>query len=79
MRITPTAYISDWENQRRSWKERLFSSPFRPLQKYKRVKNPKLIKVADEIFCSFETADRLFEAVKDMENITEQDLLGAWK
>lgn len=53
--IQPSMYISDYHWVNRSWKERLFTLPWRPLDRTKRVHSPTVIQLGDTYFVSPQT------------------------
>lgn len=59
MKIIPSQYISDYKTVRRSWGERLFTRPWRPLVATKQVHDPQIFKHGNYIYCSYETAAKL--------------------
>lgn len=60
IQIIEDAYINDYDHVRLTWRERLFSKPWRPWVKFKSVYNPKYYKVgAARIICSPQSAAQL--------------------
>lgn len=54
--IITSCYISDYDSIERSWKERLFTLPWRPWLKTRSVYSPKIYKLANgDILCSHRT------------------------
>lgn len=71
LEVIPSQWVSDYESVMRSWKERLFTRPWRPFQKTKSVYSPKAYKVLDEqiimSFQSYEILKKELESKKENE------------
>ena len=56
-------YINDWRNVRRTWRERLFSRPWKPRERMKRVFRPRAYVLEDKtVIVSPETYDAVIKA-----------------
>jgi len=63
--VLPEKYISDYANQKRSWRERLFTFPWAPLKRSKIVHSPRAWFVDDICYVSYETYSKLQEYIKN--------------
>lgn len=60
--IIESVYVSDFDYVKRTWKERLFSLPFRPFHAKKVVHNPKLYVLKNgQIVCSPKTKSKILK------------------
>jgi hypothetical protein len=66
--IMPSPYIRDWREKPRSWGKRLFSLPWRPLQKSDWFFHPRAIHFApsDSYMVSVETFKLLEETLRGL-------------
>lgn len=55
MKILPDRYISDWHWVKRSWKERLFTRPWKPWKHRKIVNSPRAYIIGDTAYVSYAT------------------------
>lgn len=58
-KVIESVYVSDYENIMRTWRERLFTLPWRPWVKTRRVYAPSVYKMGDTLICSPATANKL--------------------
>lgn len=65
MKLTPCMYVNDYETVRRTLKERLFSRPWTPLVKYKRVYSPMAYQLGDETLVSYQTYQKVINGLID--------------
>ncbi len=65
MKIVSDIHISDYETVKRSWKERLFSRPWRPFVRFNKVHKPKVYQFGDTYICSPQTEARIQSALKN--------------
>ncbi len=59
--IEACVYISDYRQVLRSFKERLFTLPWRPFEKYKSVYHPVAYQIGDIILVSYQTCATLIK------------------
>ncbi len=60
IQIITDPYVSDYDQVRRTWRERLFSWPWQPFVKFKTVYSPKYYKIeGNKILCSPQSAAQL--------------------
>lgn len=65
MKIIIDKHVSDYDQIKRTWKERLFSRPWRPWVSKKSVHNPKIYRAGDTIICSPKTEANIRSAQKN--------------
>lgn len=65
MKIIVDNYVSDYDQVKRTWKERIFTLPWRPFEKFKLVYNPKMYVIGNSIICSHCTEIRLKQVLSD--------------
>jgi hypothetical protein len=68
MKIIIDKHISDYDSVKRTWKERLFSLPWRPWVKMKSVHAPKVYKTGDTIICSPKTEANIRASLNPQRN-----------
>lgn len=62
MRIIASQYVCDDTRVKRSWKERLFERPWRPLERWKMVRRPTVIAFIPGVYLvSYETYSKIVE------------------
>lgn len=59
--IIASPFVSDLERVKRTWKERLFSRPWNPLQKYKTEYRPYALIAGSICIVSYQTYAKLIE------------------
>lgn len=59
--ILPCMYVSDISIVKRTWKERLFSLPWKPFQKTKEIEEPKVYLSETIAVVSYKTYYRLMK------------------
>ena len=59
--IIPDMYVSDYTTVIRTWKERLFSLPWKPWSSTKSVYSPTAFIVGDKILVSYQTYWKILE------------------
>lgn len=63
--LIPSAYVEDFNIIKRTWKERLFSLPWKPFMKTKTIPEKKMYKAFDNCyFCSYNTYNELLKVIK---------------
>jgi hypothetical protein len=55
----PSIYVSDYTTIARTWRERLFTLPFRPFQKTKTIGRPTAFEVDGVYFVSLKSYEKL--------------------
>lgn len=72
--IIPDVHMYDYVTRQLSWKERLFSRPWRPLQKTKQIYDPTAFVFDDQVIVSYEMFAKLqrepemIDKIKDVYN-----------
>lgn len=69
-KIEVSYYISDFKTVDRTWKERLFSLPWNPLQKVKAVYSPTAYRIGNVVFVSPKTFVKLQKELEQNESRT---------
>ena len=68
LEIVSDHHIDDYAIVTRTWKERLFTRPFNPFKKTKKVESSKIYTLANgSIVCSLKTKRRIEKELKDLE------------
>ena len=52
MNLISSSHLSDYESVARTWKERLFTLPWRPWVRTKSIHRPKVFQYGNTIICS---------------------------
>lgn len=66
MKVIIDNHVRDYDLVKRTWKERLFTWPWKPFKKYNSVFNPKYYKFGNEnILCSPQGYEILKRELKD--------------
>lgn len=59
MKLVVNKYVPDTSTVKRTWKERLFTLPWRPFSKYKNIYAPRAFLLDGTVYVSPKTADAL--------------------
>jgi hypothetical protein len=75
MRVYPSQYVADYKILRRTWRERLFTLPWRPFETHKTITEIKAYISGDHIFVSYHTFGKITKGEMDgcleLENATQ--------
>ncbi len=71
LKINPDINISDYRTVKRTWKERLFTRPWRPHISRKSVYDPLIYKVEDALYCSYESFAKIKQHCEEMAKFKE--------
>ena len=61
LRVQVSAYINDWSWIKRTWRERLFSLPWKPREKDKRVFKPMAFLIDEMVIVSPQTYSAIID------------------